>query len=190
MKNIRATLIMLCLVVLTIGCASATENQKILILVHGSASEDSELAVIKQPLEDWGYCVDVLDHTEDYEIAHDNVGGDHWFLKDTTGANGHGNLDLVTNGKMNYKVIIFGAQESTSYADIETSARTVKSMFDAYPFLGFVQMEYDYTDGSTNNVFHVRCNGMTGPKILTINNPTGIWALEPIKGYTISLQDY
>ena len=54
-------------------------NLKILILIHGSQTADSELTVIKTPLVEWGFMVDVFDYSEDYQVAHDSVGGDHWY---------------------------------------------------------------------------------------------------------------
>ena len=186
MRNIRAILIVLCLMALTIDCASATENQKILMLVHNATSLDTEIINVKPSLENWGYTVDVFDYTEDYKLIHDNVGGDHWFLNYTTGAHGHGNLDLVTNGTMNYKVIIFGPKSATSYGDVENASKPViKSMFEAYPFIGFVRMESGYSSqNSTNNLFQVGTSGSVSAKNIKTSNPANIWALEPLKGYT------
>ena len=165
---------------------SGTTIQKILILVHGAASTNSELSLIKDPLDKWGYSTEVFDYTEDYDLVHDSVGGDHWYLHYISGANGHGDLDLVTNGNMQYSTIIFDPKDASAYTDIETSARIAKQMFTSYPFLGIVRKENGYAYGSsTNNLFQVGTTGGAA-KNLTLSNPTGIWALEPLKGYVKS----
>jgi hypothetical protein len=174
-----------------ISCSSATKpnpngydgttDHRILILLHGSASEPTGLSNIKEPLDRWGFCVDVLDHTERYHLANK---GDHWYLKDDGG--GDGDLDLVVDGNMKYRVIIFDPGDGTAYGDIETRERIVKQMFQEYPFLGIARMASSYTsNGNLNNVFQVGTSGGAAKK-LTITNPTGTWALEPLKGYHIS----
>jgi hypothetical protein len=157
-----------------------TIDQRILILVHGAEGDSGELSSIKDPLERWGFPVDVFDRTEFYDLVNS---GNHWYLKDLGG--GHGDLDLVVNGNMKYGVIIFaqGVDDVQAYTDIETSARAVKQMFQAYPFLGIARMESSYTTGgSVNNVFQIGTSGGAA-KTLTVANPTASWALEPLKGY-------
>jgi hypothetical protein len=176
--------------VIGVSCSSATKptptgfdgtiEQRILVLVHGSASDPSELSSIKDPLDRWGYSVEVFDHSEDYRLT---SSGDHWYLKDEGG--GHGDLDLVVNGNMKYRVIIFDPGDGVAYSDIETPEGTVKQMFQEYPFLGIARMENVYTsNGSVNNVFQIGTSGGAA-KNLTIANPTGTWALEPLRGYHI-----
>ena len=149
--KIRTILFVLILFFMMAGCASAT-NQNILILVHGSSNADSEeLPIIQTALNSWGYQTTVFDYTEDYDLVHDSVGGDHWYLHYVSGANGHGDLDLVTNGVMKYSVILFGGKSSLAYSDIESSSRIVRSMFDTYPFLGIVRMENVYASGNTTD---------------------------------------
>lgn len=154
---------------------------RILILMHGDAETPSELALVKPPLERWGYPVDVFDHTEHYDLANS---GDRWYLKDQGG--GHGDLDLVVGGHMQYAVIIFDQGDGQAYTDTETSSRDVKRMFQEYPFLGIARMENGCTwNGNANNVFQVGTSGHDA-KSLTINNPMGTWALEPFVGYHYS----
>jgi hypothetical protein len=188
-----------CLVVLflimpilaVVSCSSAakrepsvfdgTIEQRILVLVHGAASDPSELSSIKDPLERWGYSVEVFDHTETCRLLND---GDRWFLEDEGG--GRGDLDLVTDGNMNYRVIIFDPGDGTAYSDIETPEGIVKQMFQEYPFLGIARMESSRTsNGDANNVFQIGTSGGAA-KNLTINNPTGTWALEPFRWYHIN----
>ena len=155
-----------------------TITQSILILVHGSAGASGELSLVKEPLENWGYPVEVFDYTEYYDLL---GSGDHWYLHDQGG--GHGDLDLVVDGNMLYSVIIFDPGDGLAYSDVETSARAVKQMFQAYPFLGIARMESSYTTGgSVNNVFQVGTSGGAA-KSLTVANPRGSWALEPLKVY-------
>jgi hypothetical protein len=158
-----------------------TIDQGILVLVHGSASDPNELSSIKDPLERWGYSVEVFDHTESCRLLNT---GDRWYLEDEGG--GRGNLDLVADGNMKYRVIIFDPGDGTAYSDIETSEGIVKQMFQEYPFLGMARMESSRTSsGNVNNVFQIGTSGGAA-KNLTINNPTGTWALEPFKGYQIN----
>ena len=121
--------------------------------------------------------VDVFDYSEDYQVAHDSVGGDHWYLNYVSGANGHGNLDLVTNGNKDYSVIIFGASNGAPFT-IETQEQLCEQMFQTYPFLGIVRMENGYTNrgANTNNLFQVSHN-TTGTRTLSISNPTNDWGL-------------
>ena len=75
---------------------------------------------------------------------------------------------------------------ATAYSDVETSEGIVKQMFEEYPFLGIARMENDCTwDGNVNNVFQIGTSG-SAAKSLTVSNPAGTWALEPLKGYQIS----
>jgi hypothetical protein len=154
---------------------------KILILIHGDDAADSELPLIKTPLDNWGYSTEVFDGSDNYDLVQS---GDHWYLHDTGG--GHGDLDLVTDGIMQYSTIIFGASSGVAYTDVETSARLVKQMFQSYPFLGIVRQESGYCLNSTNNVFGIGINGSANHNTLTISNPTGNIALEPLIGYTKS----
>jgi hypothetical protein len=156
-------------------------DHRILMLVRGDAAANAELPFLETPLKKWGYSVQVFDHTERYDLA---GGGDRWYLKDQGG--GHGDLDLVQNGNMRYRVIIFDAGDGYAYSDVETPERSVKQMFEEYPFLGIVRMENDCTwGGNVNNAFQVGVSG-SAAKSLTAGNRTGIWALEPFKGYQIS----
>jgi hypothetical protein len=162
-----------------------TITQSILILMHGSAGAPSELSSVKEPLERWGYPVEVFDHSEYYDLLNS---GDHWYLKDQGG--GHGDLDLVADGNMQYRVIIFDPGDGRAYTDIETSSRAVEQMFQEYPFLGIARMESGCTsDGTLNNVFQISTSGKA-PKSLTIKNPTGDWALQPLIGYQRSGTDW
>jgi hypothetical protein len=178
-------------VVIVASCSSAakrepsvfdgTIEQRILVLVHGAASDPSELSSIKDPLDRWGYSVEVFDHTESCRLLN---AGDRWYLEDEGG--GRGDLDLVTDGNMNYRVIIFDPGDGTAYSDIDTDEGIVKQMFQEYPFLGIARMESSRTsNGDANNVFQIGTSGGAA-KNLTINNPTGTWALEPFKGYHIN----
>ncbi len=156
-------------------------DHRILILVRGDAAASSELPFIEVPLERWGYSVQVFDRSERYDLV---GGGDRWYLKDQGG--GHGDLDLVLHGNMKYRVIIFDAGDGLAYSDVETPERSMKKMFEEYPFLGIARMENDCTwGGNVNNVFQVGISG-SAPKSLTAGNPAGTWALEPFKGYQIS----
>jgi len=155
-------------------------DHRILILVHGNANAADELPFIEVPLERWGYSVQVLDHTEHYDLANE---GDRWYLEDQGG--GHGDLDLVLHGNMRYSTIIFDTSDGWAYSDVETPQRSVKQMFEQYPFLGIVRMENDCTwGGNVNNVFQVGISG-SAAKSLTVANRAGTWALEPLKGYQI-----
>ncbi len=158
-----------------------TIDHRILILVRGDAAEAAELPSIEVPLERWGYSVQVFDRTERYDLVNS---GDRWYLKDQGG--GHGDLDLVLHGNMKYSVIIFDAGDGWAYSDVETPERSVKRMFEQYPFLGIARMENDCTwGGNVNNVFQVGVSG-SAAKSLTVGNRSGTWALEPFKGYQIS----
>ena len=162
-----------------------TTDQGILILVNGDASASSELSLIKNPLDRWGYSVEVFDHTEHYHLVNSD---DRWYLEDQ--GDGHGDLDLVLDGDMKYRVVIFDSGDGVAYADIETPARSVKQMFQQYPFLGIVRMERGCTsNGSLNNVFQVGTSGGAA-KDLTMSNPTGSWALEPLRGYQRSMTSW
>lgn len=163
------------------GSYDGTIAQRILILVRGSAGVSGELSLVKEPLESWGYPVEVFDYTEYYDLQ---GSGDHWYLDDQGG--GHGDLDLVVNGNMRYSVIIFDPGSGLSYTDVETSSRAVRQMFEEYPFLGIARMENGYVpDGTMDNLFQISTSG-TDAKSLTVRNPRGIWALEPLEGYQIS----
>ncbi len=156
-----------------------TIMQRILIAVHGGAGASSELSLLKDPLEKWGYTVDVFDRTECYDLL---GGGDHWYLKDQGG--GHGNLDLVVGGNMRYSVIIFDSGDGRSYTDLETPQGAVRQMFRQYPFLGMARMESGLTpDGTMENLFRISTSG-NAVKSLTVRNPAGTWALQPLVGYT------
>ena len=91
-------------------------TQSKLILVHGSASASTELSLVKQPLENWGYPVGVFDYGEYYDLL---GSGDHRYLHDQGG--GHGDLDLVVDGNMQYSVIIFDPGDGRACTDVETS---------------------------------------------------------------------
>src|SRR4030042_5797155 len=162
-----------------------TTDQRILVLVHGEDSASSELSLIKTPLDRWGYSVEVFDHTEHYHLVNSD---DRWYLEDQGG--GHGDLDLVLDGDMKYSVVIFDPGDGAAYADIETPARSVKHMFQRYPFLGIVRMERSCTsNGSMDNVFQVGTSGGAA-KDLNISNPTESWALEPLRGYQRSMTSW
>jgi phosphodiesterase/alkaline phosphatase D-like protein len=158
-----------------------TITQSILILVHGSAGASGELSLVKEPLENWGYPVEVFDYTEYYDLL---GSGNHWYLHDQGG--GHGDLDLVVDGDMQYSVIIFDPGNGLAYTDVETSSRAVRQMFEEYPFLGLARMENGYTrDGTMDNLFQIDNSGQAADN-LTVSNPMGIWALEPLVGYSHS----
>jgi hypothetical protein len=158
-----------------------TITQKILVLQHGSASAAGELPLVKEPLEDWGYTVEVFDYAEYYDLL---GGSDHWYLHDQGG--GHGDLDLVVHGNMRYSAIIFDSGNGRAYTDVETSSRAVRQMFQEYPFLGIARMEAGCTsDGTKNNLFQISTSG-EATKNLTISNPARSWALEPLVGYKAS----
>ena len=99
-----------------VGLFDGTITQSILILVHGSAGASTELSLVKEPLENWGYPVEVFDYTEYYDLL---GSGDRWYLHDQGG--GHGDLDLVVDGNMQYSVIIFDPGDGRAYTDVETS---------------------------------------------------------------------
>ena len=187
-KSVLVSLVLLALIASLVGIGVAspirteaafagTVTGRILVLVHGSADESGELPDVRGAIEKWGYPVVVFDHTEYYDLA--GTGG-HWYLDDQGG--GHGNLDLVVDGNMLYSTIIFDPHDGEAYTDVETSSRAVKQMFQDYPFLGIGRMESGYAWNSTNNVFQVSTDGNVA-KSLTVSNPAGIWALEPLEGY-------
>src|SRR4030042_764107 len=97
---------------------------------------------------------------------------------------------ILVNGDMKYSVVIFDPGDGAAYADIETPARSVKHMFQRYPFLGIVRMERSCTsNGSMDNVFQVGTSGGAA-KDLNISNPTESWALEPLRGYQRSMTSW
>jgi len=156
-------------------------NNKILCLTPKALSEDIELQTWIAALEMWGFTVDILQKTISYDLVHL---GDHWYLHDN--GEGSGDIDLVVDGSMQYKVLIFGAYSSSSYTHIESeqgNPRLCTQLLTSYPFVAIGRGAIGYcASPSTNNLWQISNVG-NGSRSLNITNPTKLSALKPFEGY-------